>query len=69
MKNSLVMLLLLVSTSLVAQIETDRPDFTESPNVVPKGALQIETGFILENDKQKLTGNFPGTGLWEEKRK
>ena len=40
------MLLLLVSTSLVAQIETDRPDFTESPNVVPKGALQIETGFI-----------------------
>jgi hypothetical protein len=50
MKNSLVILLLLVSTSLVAQIETDRPDFTESPNVVPKGALQIETGFILEND-------------------
>lgn len=50
MKNSLVVLLLLVSTSLVAQIETDRPDFTESPNVVPKGALQIETGFILEND-------------------
>lgn len=35
----------------LAQIETDRPDFTESPNVVPKGALQVETGFILENDK------------------
>lgn len=34
----------------IAQIETDRPDFTESPNVVPKGALQIETGFVLEND-------------------
>jgi|TARA_B110000879_G_C11179047_1_gene517440 hypothetical protein len=56
MKNSLVILLLLVSTSLVAQIETDRPDFTESPNVVPKGALQVETGFILENDKQSLIG-------------
>ena len=56
MKNSLVILLLLVSSSLVAQIETDRPDFTESPNVVPKGALQIETGFILENDKQIFCG-------------
>ena len=44
--------ILLVSASVYcnAQIETDRPDFTESPNVVPKGALQIETGFILEND-------------------
>ncbi|MFY0645044.1 MAG: transporter [Bacteroidia bacterium] len=31
------------------QIETDRPDFTESPNVVPKGALQIETGFVYES--------------------
>ena len=57
MKNSLViLLLLLVSTSLVAQIETDRPDFTESPNVVPKGALQIETGFILENDQESTAG-------------
>lgn len=37
-----------------AQIETDRPDFTESPNVVPKGALQIETGFILENDESSF---------------
>lgn len=34
------------------EIETDRPDFTESPNVVPKGALQIETGFVFEKDKQ-----------------
>ncbi|MDB4160978.1 transporter [Bacteroidia bacterium] len=56
MKNSLVILLLLVSSSLVAQIETDRPDFTESPNVVPKGALQIETGFILENDERNFCG-------------
>ncbi len=54
MKKYIVVLLLLLSTSLVAQIETDRPDFTESPNVVPKGALQIETGFILENDKQNF---------------
>jgi hypothetical protein len=40
----------------MAQIETDRPDFTESPNVVLKGALQIETGFILENNKESVGG-------------
>jgi len=39
-----------------AQIETDRPDFTESPNVVPKGALQIETGFIWEKDQELIPG-------------
>lgn len=33
-----------------AQIETDRPDFTESPNVVPKGSIQFETGVIFEQD-------------------
>ena len=50
---------ILVCSSLLsaAQIETDRPDFTESPNVVPQGALQIETGFILENDKQEFCGS------------
>ena len=48
----LISLLLISSFYLgFSQIETDRPDFTESPNVVPKGALQIETGFVLENDK------------------
>ena len=43
-----------VAQYAVAQIETDRPDFTESPNVVPKGALQIETGFVLENDNTPI---------------
>lgn len=47
---SFILLCLLVSR-VNAQIETDRPDFTESPNVVPKGALQIETGFIYERDR------------------
>lgn len=50
MKKTLLALLCVLSLSTYAQIETDRPDFTESPNVVPKGALQVETGFILEND-------------------
>jgi len=30
---------------------TDRPDLTESAAIVPKGALQIETGFAFEGDK------------------
>jgi hypothetical protein len=39
-----------ISYNVKAQIETDRPDFTESPNVVPAKALQVETGFIWEQD-------------------
>jgi hypothetical protein len=57
-KNAIPLLLFfLLTTSIsMAQIETDRPDFTESPNVVPKGALQVETGFILENDQESTAG-------------
>ena len=36
------------------EILTDRPDQTESANLVPAGALQIETGFMIENTD--LTG-------------
>ncbi len=56
-------LLLLSFSSLLshAQIETDRPDFTESPNVVPSGALQIETGFVYEKDKEQHCGWFDDT--------
>lgn len=58
--------LLTVFLSSYAQIETDRPDFTNSPNLVPEGALQIETGFVLENDEfsgslyipELASGNF-----------
>jgi hypothetical protein len=32
-------------------IATDRPDQTESPFIVPKGRIQIETGYMMENDK------------------
>lgn len=33
------------------EIVTDRPDQTEAPVLVPKGALQVETGFIFEKDR------------------
>ncbi len=51
MKKGLLLIMAFASFVANAQIETDRPDFTESPNTVPKGALQIETGFVLENDQ------------------
>lgn len=31
-------------------IETDRPGFAESPNVVPEDAWQFETGFMIETN-------------------
>jgi len=54
LKNILFSILFVVSSfSINAQEEelallvTDRPDLTESVAIVPKGALQIETGFGL----------------------
>jgi len=35
------------------EIVTDRPDQTEAPVLVPKGGLQVETGFIFERDREK----------------
>jgi hypothetical protein len=56
MNKSVLFILLFICQYATAQIETDRPDFTESPNVVPKGALQVETGFILETDEESTGG-------------
>ena len=36
----------------MGQIETDRPDLTESPRVVPHGAWQVETGFVWERSTE-----------------
>ena len=32
---------------MLVQLDTDRPDHTESPHAIPKNALQIETGIQL----------------------
>ena len=37
------------------ELITDRPDQTESSSVVPLKSLQIETGFVLENDETDNT--------------
>lgn len=53
----LILLPWLISTSLSPQgavaeepIVTDRPDFTESSLAVPRGSLQIESGFTFARD-------------------
>lgn len=64
-KIGLLIILITMAVTAHAQIETDRPDFTESPNVVPKGALQIETGFMVEHNTELVTYPFPGTATEE----
>jgi hypothetical protein len=52
------MVLLLASITGVAQQQeliTDRPDQSNSPVVIPVGALQIETGVAMEKDGYKKT--------------
>ena len=63
-KPTLLILLLAIYGQNFAQIETDRPDFTESPNIVPTGALQIETGFVWEKDFVFYQSPF-GKYSWE----
>ena len=41
----------------VPDLVTDRPDQTESAATVPKHFLQIETGFIIENDENEISRN------------
>ena len=57
MKKLIGATLILLTTSLSysqtndnPEIITDRPDQTESANTVPKNTLQLETGFIMEQN-------------------
>lgn len=73
MKNVIVSALVFVlSIPALSQEErpeliTDRPDATEAPNVVPKGALQIETGAFYtsfeENNIKQETYTYNTTLL------
>lgn len=53
----------LCSYVLYAQSEseeliTDRPDQTESSHLVPKGTIQVETGFVLEEDHEQTNYTY-----------
>lgn len=69
MKTKTTLLLFFVSTVFMAQnqepIQTDRPDQTETPALVPKGMFQVETGFsVQKNDANSNTQTLPST-LWK----
>ncbi|MDP7195501.1 MAG: transporter, partial [SAR202 cluster bacterium] len=53
----ILILMLFISDYTFAQISTDRPDQTESSLVLPKGTIQIESGFVSR--KNELI--FPNT--------
>lgn len=38
----------------IPDIQTDRPDETESSSVVPLGSLQLEAGFVYEDEKRDM---------------
>lgn len=57
----------------VDEISTDRPDFVESSEVVGKGRVQIETGYVLERntangsrDRQTTTPTLLRIGVEED---
>lgn len=69
MKNEILLLFLLISTSIYSQttepIQADRPDQTETPALVPKGMFQVETGFTFQkNDALSKSLGLPST-LWK----
>lgn len=49
--------------ALTEPIVTDRPDFTESPETVPRGHVQLETGYTFtydsELDRRTTSQTFP----------
>ncbi|NCA86057.1 MAG: transporter [Clostridia bacterium] len=60
MKTLISTLFLFFAIALQAQqqvpdLVTDRPEQTESAAIVPKHFLQIETGFILESEKNEIS--------------
>uniref|UniRef100_UPI0040487B1B hypothetical protein n=1 Tax=Flavobacterium sp. TaxID=239 RepID=UPI0040487B1B len=53
---------ILISNFIQAQesIQTDRPDQTETPAIVPKNMLQIETGFNYQKENNDVSSsNLP----------
>jgi len=69
MKAKILFYILLISSSIYSQtiepIQTDRPDQTETPAIVPKGMFQVETGFTFQkNDAISKSFILPST-LWK----
>ena len=49
---------MLLSNNVYSQINTDRPDQTESSLVLNEGHLQIETGISIEKENSNINSLF-----------
>jgi hypothetical protein len=69
MKNIALFSILFLSFFCYSQetepIQTDRPDQTETPAIVPKGMFQVETGFSFQKNKQNNNTNTLPSTLWK----
>ena len=55
MKNKLLFLIILLQASnIYSQILTDRPSQTDSPFVIDKGNIQIETGINIQEIQSNI---------------
>jgi hypothetical protein len=55
MKNLTILFILFSSISFSQQIDTDRPDQTESSSIIPHKSFQIESGFLIEFDEMNTS--------------
>lgn len=69
MKKITLLILIWVPVLVMAQdtkeIETDRPDQTESPYTIPNKWVQIELGFIREHQEKEINSWTVPTILWK----
>jgi Putative MetA-pathway of phenol degradation len=66
--NRLIFLFLILATiysNAQSTIQTDRPDQTESPYIVPSRYIQIETGLLFEKIKNETFVFTTPTILWK----
>lgn len=52
------------TSMMISPIETDRPDQSETPSLVPKGYFQMENGFSIEDTEPGFIYTHPST-LWK----
>lgn len=56
---------LLVSSQEIKPLETDRPDQTETPAIVPRGMFQSESGFSYQEDDAVSKSYVLPSTLWK----
>lgn len=66
MKFKIILHLLILPVSIYSQnIEADRPDQTETPSIVPKGMIQVESGFLFQKNNSNSNTLFLPSILWK----